>query len=482
MSDTAHEQRKLAAIMFTDMVGYSALAQRNEARAIELLEEHRKVVRGVLPRHQGREVKTTGDGFLIEFPSALAAVSAAVDIQKAMHERNEAVPDERKVNIRVGIHVGDVVMREGDIHGDGVNIAARLEPLAAPGGICISSAVWELVRNKMDYPLALLGPAELKNIELPVVVHRVVMPWESATQPALPSRPRHSGKAPALGIVALLALLGIAAYWWLNRLAQPQAAIPHVSQSPVVTPTNKPADKPVEKPAETNTILFKTGFDFPGCRQGRLPGQDGWFARGGFSSGAAKVIAEGSGQLVLIKGSDIEHVNTNMWSAWYFQRIPTNVPDVNAARISVAADFQFLPGSAAEETGYVTAMLMLSDARATPYAAVGLAKNGSAIGQNFTHPTQNVHAKPNTNHVHRMKAYYDFATRTATMIVDGERLGSLPFNPKVTNAFETVGFSLQADHPVDSILRVDNLIVRSEPKVQDAKSAPPLSSGVSDQH
>src|SRR5271169_6051010 len=129
MSDTGHEQRRLAAIMFTDMVGYSALAQRNEALAIELLEEHRRVVREVLPRHGGREVKTTGDGFLIEYPSALAAVQAAVEIQKALHQRNESAPAERQMIIRVGIHLGDVISSHGDIHGDGVNIAARLEPL-----------------------------------------------------------------------------------------------------------------------------------------------------------------------------------------------------------------------------------------------------------------------------------------------------------------------------------------------------------------
>ena len=144
------EQRRLAAIMFTDMVGYSALAQRDEALALELLEEHRRVVRGILPQHGGREVKTTGDGFLIEFPSALAAVQCAVEIQHACHERNQKSASERQFRLRIGIHVGDVVQSEGDIHGDGVNIAARIEPLAAPGGICVSEDVARQVRNKLS--------------------------------------------------------------------------------------------------------------------------------------------------------------------------------------------------------------------------------------------------------------------------------------------------------------------------------------------
>ena len=201
------EQRKLAAIMFTDMVGYSALAQRSEALALELLEEHRQVVRELLPRHGGREVKTMGDGFLLEFPSALAAVQGAVELQTAFHERNQVSPPGRQLRIRIGIHVGDVVMRDGDIHGDGVNLAARIEPLAAPGGICISSAVQEQVRNKLSQPLAALGPAELKNIELPVVVHRVVLPWEKAGTAALPKSKRRN--RPLAWALALLVVAGL---------------------------------------------------------------------------------------------------------------------------------------------------------------------------------------------------------------------------------------------------------------------------------
>jgi class 3 adenylate cyclase len=451
MADTAHEQRRLAAIMFTDMVGYSALAQRNEARAIEILEEHRRVIRSVLPNHEGREVKTTGDGFLIEFPSALAAVQGAVEIQKAMHERNEAAPPEKRVNIRIGIHLGDVISSQGDIHGDGVNIAARLEPLAPPGGICISSAVWEQVRNKVDVPLALLGPAELKNIELPVVVHRVVMPWESACHPA-PLRPRRRAGVAALCAIGLLALVLAAARWWQK---QGQDAKPRATDAQAVQ--------------TAGPVLFQTGFEAPVCRPGPLSGQDGWLARGGFSSGAAMVVASGSNQFVSISGSELEQMNTNLWSAWLYRRIPTNAAGLGARRISVTADLEFEPGSARTEPGYTAAFLLLTDARITPLAAVGFSKIGNPIGQNFAHPPESVHGRRSRNAIHHLRADYDFGGQVATLLADGELLGSLPFNPQASNELGTVSLMLQARQPINSVLRVYNLVVRSEAKGGEGK-------------
>ena len=197
--------------MFTDMVGYSALSQRDEALALELLEEHRGLVREIIPRHEGREVKTTGDGFLLEFPSAVSAVRAAVEIQQTFHTRNGTAPTARHVQLRIGIHVGDIVTRDGDIHGDGVNIAARLEPLASPGGICVSEDVEHQVRNKLAYPLHALGPTELKNIVLPVMVHRVVLPWQGpVAAPTIAPRAR-KGLRPAAAIA--FCALAVALAW-----------------------------------------------------------------------------------------------------------------------------------------------------------------------------------------------------------------------------------------------------------------------------
>ena len=178
------EQRKLAAIMFTDMVGYSALSQRDEALALELLGEQQRLLRTQFALFNGREVKVTGDGFLVEFPSALEATQCAIETQRAIAARNATQPAERHIRVRVGIHVGDVVHREADMYGDGVNIAARIEPLAQGGGICLSETVYAQVQNKLKVPLQKLELTQLKNIETPMEVYRVVLPWETGVNTA----------------------------------------------------------------------------------------------------------------------------------------------------------------------------------------------------------------------------------------------------------------------------------------------------------
>jgi adenylate cyclase len=179
------EQRKLAAIMFTDMVGYSGLAQRDERLALELLEEHRQLLRGIFPCFNGTEIKTIGDGFLVEFSSALEAVQCAIEIQRTLSKRNHDVPFERRIELRIGIHLGDVVHRGGDVFGDGVNIASRIEPLANSGGVCVSMDVERQIRNSLDSRIEKLQPRELKNISVPMDLYRIVLPWE---------RPAEAGK------------------------------------------------------------------------------------------------------------------------------------------------------------------------------------------------------------------------------------------------------------------------------------------------
>ena len=177
MTDPQH-RRKIAIIMFTDIVGYSALTQKNESLALELLEEHRQLLRPLFLQNDGREVETAGDSFFVEFVSALHATECAIKIQKVIFERNRLQPKERVIQIRIGLHLGDVVYMGKNVHGDGVNIGARIMPFARPGGICISEDIARQIQNKVDLPIVKLGMGELKNIQLPVKIYRVVMPWE----------------------------------------------------------------------------------------------------------------------------------------------------------------------------------------------------------------------------------------------------------------------------------------------------------------
>jgi len=164
--------------MFTDIVGYTALAQSDERLALAALESSRNFLRPVFVRFNGREVKTIGDAFLVEFPSALDAVRCAIEIQVQTHERNESLPSETKVQFRIGVHVGDVIYDDGDILGDAVNVSSRVEPLASPGGVAISEQVFDHVRNKIDLRMEKLQEKTLKNVKMPVDVYRIVMPWD----------------------------------------------------------------------------------------------------------------------------------------------------------------------------------------------------------------------------------------------------------------------------------------------------------------
>src|SRR5689334_11498145 len=218
------EQRKLAAIMFTDMVGYSALAQRDDKLALELLEEHRELLRKIFAEFNGTEIKTIGDGFLVEFNSALEAAECAIAIQRALAKRNADAPAERQIQVRIGIHIGDVVHRAGDIYGDGVNIASRIEPLAGAGGICVSMDVERQIRDAVETRFEKLAPTELKNISVPMELFRIVLPWERTSEVRdHKSEVRRSDVGPArstwswAAIAAVLLLIVIAGGIFIMR-------------------------------------------------------------------------------------------------------------------------------------------------------------------------------------------------------------------------------------------------------------------------
>jgi len=185
--------RRLAAIMFTDIAGYTALAQQDEAAALRLLREQERLVRPLLAIHRGRKVKSIGDGLLLEFVNALDAVQCGLELQRLVGERN-AQEGVHPLRLRIGIHLGDVQSQGSDILGDAVNIAARIEPLAEPGGVCLSAQVFDQVRNKVACPLEKLGPKTLKGVREPVDVYRVVLPWSpteaSPEEPTTRATPR----------------------------------------------------------------------------------------------------------------------------------------------------------------------------------------------------------------------------------------------------------------------------------------------------
>jgi class 3 adenylate cyclase len=171
------ERRRLAVIMFTDIVGYSSIAQRDEGLSLALLDEHNALLRPIFARHDGLEIKTIGDAFLIEFDSAVQAVRCAIDVQRALNDRNTRPDRPHRIDVRIGLHLGDVVRTPTDVLGDGVNIAARIQPVAAPGGICLSQQVLDQVRDKVEYPVQSLKRTRLKHIEADVRLYEVRLPW-----------------------------------------------------------------------------------------------------------------------------------------------------------------------------------------------------------------------------------------------------------------------------------------------------------------
>src|SRR6185312_2221360 len=186
-------ERRLAAILAADVAGYSRLMGIDEEGTHKNLKgHHQELVEPKIRQHRGRIIKNTGDGFLAEFTSVLDAVRCAVEIQQAMTTRNAKTPDDRRIEFRIGVHQGDIIPDSGDIFGDGVNVAARLEGIAEPGGVCISARVHEDVRTTLKLPFDDIGEQHLKNIQRPVRVYRITSGAKpAATTPSLslPDRP-----------------------------------------------------------------------------------------------------------------------------------------------------------------------------------------------------------------------------------------------------------------------------------------------------
>jgi adenylate cyclase len=184
------QTRRLAAILAADVAGYSRLMGADEEGTLAALQAVRRELAGPkIEENRGRIVKTTGDGLLVEFASVVDAVRCAVEMQTALAERNAPLSAERRIEFRIGINLGDIIIDKGDIFGDGVNVAARLEALAQPGGICVSRVVRDQVRDKLDFAFEDMGEQQVKNITRPVRAHRILLAEKHRSSEPTPDAP-----------------------------------------------------------------------------------------------------------------------------------------------------------------------------------------------------------------------------------------------------------------------------------------------------
>ena len=250
-------KRRLTCILAADAVGYSQLMGQDEEGTIRVLSAHRAVIDGIIAFHEGRIVSTAGDSVIAEFSSAVDSVRCAVEIQEALKTRNDSLPEHRQMRFRIGVNLGDVVVKNDDLLGDGVNVAARLETMAEPGGICISSSVYDQITGKLDLGFHDIGNQTLKNISRPIHVYRVSGAGAPLREEVLnPQAPPAAASAPGAGphsvlpwaISALALLLVGAAVAWqtgLLRFGAPDGAgkmtaaapaLPAPPATPVVAP------------------------------------------------------------------------------------------------------------------------------------------------------------------------------------------------------------------------------------------------------
>ena len=270
--DPSSVKRRLTCILVADAVGYSKQMGQDEEGTIRVLSAHRAVIDGIVTFHQGRIVSTAGDSVLAEFSSVVDAVRCAVEIQEALKTRNDSLPEHRQMHFRVGVNLGDVVVKNEDLLGDGVNVAARLESMAEPGGICISSSVYDQITGKLDLAFHDIGDQHLKNISRPIHVYRVsgaskpVRPPPAAT-PVAPA-PRGRNSTPWVLGASIMVAIGTAVAWqggWLRFGAtEPVKAI--IAAAPVAKPAVPGPDKGTRAAADANVARAQADTEMQKAR------------------------------------------------------------------------------------------------------------------------------------------------------------------------------------------------------------------------
>ena len=238
--------RRLAALMFTDIVGYSAIAHKDELLARVLVDQQRKIIRESLATFGGTEHDTAGDGFFIEFSSAVQAVACAMQIQSRLFDRNRSASQERQLQIRIGIHLGDIVSHEEDVFGNGVNLAARIEPFADPGGVCVSQQIYDQVHGKISgLEFKKVGFKKLKNIASGAVVYSIVTPWNKAEKKKLSMTKRKILNLPLFENINSVVGIGLFAACLVCLFASTLRSLTYTAQPSFVRAARLPAS--VEK-------------------------------------------------------------------------------------------------------------------------------------------------------------------------------------------------------------------------------------------
>jgi class 3 adenylate cyclase len=258
-TSTSPIKRRLTAILAADAVGYSKQMGIDDEGTLKSLAAQRAIIDRIIVAHQGRIVGTAGDSVLAEFASSVEAVRCAVEIQEALETRNAGVPEAERLVFRIGVNLGDVMVDGADILGDGVNVAARLEGIADPGGICISSSVYDQIAGKLNLGFVDIGEKSLKNIARPIHVYRFDRSGELA---AVPRRPARQARALWIGIGAatVLAIAGVGI--WRSglleqRVAAPPAPAPSIAQAPAPAPAPVATSPPPEAPSEETKLKLR---------------------------------------------------------------------------------------------------------------------------------------------------------------------------------------------------------------------------------
>jgi class 3 adenylate cyclase len=257
-------KRKIAAIFAADIAGYSRLVAEDEEETLRRLAAYRTVTDDFIAKAGGRIFNTAGDAVLAEFPSAVEAVRCAIDIQESLRTRNMAYPPSRQMSFRIGITIGDVVERDGDLLGDGVNIAARLEGLAEVGGICISRAVHEQVANKLSVQFADIGAQEVKNIPTPVHAYMVAMRREDGTyatpqfkKPAKAAAVTPAWMWPLAATVVCVAAIGVGGFLYMTKMETPSKETPSAGNASAAVVAPPPSASVAAAAPSGSSLLLK---------------------------------------------------------------------------------------------------------------------------------------------------------------------------------------------------------------------------------